>query len=329
MGACNNTAPASAPHEAAGRKQLVSSPAAACPPKAKAVAGSAGAAPLVCPFACLGCSVGFSQLQRLIDHVNGHRDGLGADLWAEVVMQAGPDALGASWGACGLLVPNTAHGRSKHLDACAACSEEVAGAVRREQGGNDSAFGALGGLTTQSLGAAVAYSDVTVGALRLTARDCGWLADTHSNVCFYMSCADGSTGDALALKQRLAGHAKVLALARRHALNAHLPVPDYAAPNCKADELVFLAFALLEGPLCVVDTVASAGSAILYTSPAKRAGSVTFVLSLPEHFQRLDGPDTTVDQLLAAAQQADPARPAAGLAPGKGGAGSLLMIKRA
>ena len=68
-----------------------------------------GAAPLVCPFVCLGCSVGFSQLQRLIDHVNGHRDGLGADLWAEVVMQAGPDALGASWGACGLLlVPNTA-----------------------------------------------------------------------------------------------------------------------------------------------------------------------------------------------------------------------------
>ncbi len=41
-----------------------------------------------------------------------------------------------------------------------------------------------------------------------------------------------------------AGHAKVLALARRHALNAHLPVPDYPAPNCKADELVFLAFAL-------------------------------------------------------------------------------------
>ena len=163
-------------------------------------------------------------------------------------MQAGPDALDASWGACGLLVPNTAHGRGKHLDGCAACSEEVAGAVRRDQGGNDSAFGALGGLTTQSLGAAVAYSDVTIGALRLTARDCGWLADTHSNVCFYMSCADGSTGDALALKQRLAGHAKVLALARRHALNAHLPVLDYPAPNCKADELVFLAFALLEGP---------------------------------------------------------------------------------
>ncbi len=67
-------------------------------------------------------------------------------------------------------------GRSKHLDACAACSEEVAGAVRREQGGNDSAFGALDGLTTLSLGATVAYSDVTVGALRLTARDWTGLA---------------------------------------------------------------------------------------------------------------------------------------------------------
>ncbi len=99
-------------------------------------------------------------------------------------MHAGPDALGTSWGACGLLVPNTAHGRGKHFDACAACSEKVAAAVRREQGGNDSAFGALGGLTTQSLGAAVAYSTVTIGSLLLTARDFGWLEDTHSNVCF-------------------------------------------------------------------------------------------------------------------------------------------------
>ncbi len=92
-------------------------------------------------------------------------------------------------------------------------------------------------------------------------------------------------------------------------------MPDYPAPNRKADDLVFLAFALLEGPLCVVDTVASAGTAILYTAPNKRAGNVTFVFSLPEHLQQLDGPDTTVVQLLAAAQQADPVRPAAGLAP--------------
>ncbi len=278
---------------------------------------SASAAQLVCPFSILGCPETFTQRQKQIDHTNGHKEAYGsdADLWCEVVLQAGLDALDADWGVCGLLIPNTAHGRKKHLDGCELCREEVAGAVRREQGGNDSAFGALSGLTTQSLGATVAHSDVTIGSLRLTARDCGWLADSHSNVCFYMSCADGSTTDALALKQRLARLAMVLAQARRHAGDAHRPVPDYAAPNCKADELVFLAFALLEGPLCVVDTVASAGSAILYTSPAKRAGNVTFVLSLPEHFQRLDGPDTTVDQLLAAAQRADPARPAAGLAP--------------
>ena len=102
--------------------------------------------------------------------------------------------------------------------------------------------------------------------------------------------------------QRLAGHAKVLALARRHALNRQLPVPDYPARSCKADELVFLAFALLVGPLGVVDTVASAGTAILYSAP-ERAGNVTFVLNLPEHFQRLDmdGPLLTVDHLLAAA----------------------------
>ena len=72
---------------------------------------------------------------------------------------------------------------------------------------------------------------------------------------------------------------------------------------------------MLEGPLCVVDSVASAGTAILYTTPAKRAGMVTFVQNVPEHFVRLDGPPTTVDQLIAAATQADPPLPAPGLAP--------------
>ncbi len=41
----------------------------------------------------------------------------------------------------------------------------------------------------------------------------------------------------------------------------------------------------------MVDTVASAGTAILYTTPAKRAGMVTFVQNVPV---RLDGPPTTV-----------------------------------
>ena len=164
-----------------------------------------------------------------------------------MVLQAGLDA---SWGACGLLIPNTQYGRSAHLSKCEACSTQVAGEARRDHGGNDSAFGALGGLTTQSLGVTVAHSDVSIGSLRLSARDCGWLADSHSNVCFYMSCADGSTTDALALKLRLAGLAMVLAQARRHAGDAHLPHVDYLARTCKPDELVFLAFAMLEGPLC-------------------------------------------------------------------------------
>ncbi len=85
-----------------------------------------------------------------------------------------------------------------------------------------------------------------------------------------LSAADGSTTDALALKQRLAGHAKVLAQARRHAGDAHLPLVDYLARSCKADELVFLAFAMLEGPICVVDTVVSVGSTP--RRPSARAG---------------------------------------------------------
>jgi hypothetical protein len=120
----------------------------------------------------------------------------------------------------GFWSPTRPMAAKKHLDSCIACREEVAGAVRRQQGGNDSAFGALSGLTTQSLGAAVAHSNVSIGSLQLSARDCGWLADSHSNVCFYMSCADGNTGDALALKQRLAGLAMVLAQARRRLLDS-------------------------------------------------------------------------------------------------------------
>jgi hypothetical protein len=122
---------------------------------------------------------------------------------------------------------------------------QVAGEARRDHGGNDSAFSALGGLTTQSLEVTVQSPDVVIGSLRLRAKDCGWLADSHFNVCFYMSCADGNPGDALALKQRLASHAMVLAQARCDAGDAHKPRIDYLALHCKADELVFLAFALL------------------------------------------------------------------------------------
>ncbi len=42
--------------------------------------------------------------------------------------------------------------------------------ARRDHGGNDSALGALGGLTTQSLGVTVTLSDVSIGSLRLLAR---------------------------------------------------------------------------------------------------------------------------------------------------------------
>ena len=171
-------------------------------------------APLRCPFSCLGCSFTSTQLQRLVDHVNTHRKDIddGGLLWVELITQA---KLNAHWCACGLLFPDTQHGRAKHLDVCESASAEVAADMRqRRDTGNDSAFsGALAGLTTQSLGAVMSGSDVTIGTLQLTARDCGSLAGSHSNVCFYMSCADGNTTDALALKQRLARLATALATA--------------------------------------------------------------------------------------------------------------------
>ena len=211
--------------------------------------------------------------------------------------------------------PQLATRRAKHLKACAQGSAEVAEAVRRAHGGNDSAFsGALAGLTTQSLGVIVQGSDVVIGSLQLTARDCGWLAGSHSNVCFYMSCTDGNTTDALALKRRLAGLATALAQARLHLFDQDR-LPDFSALSRKAEEQVFMAFAMLVGPICVVNTVASAGEAILYTVPDRMEGNVTFVTYVPEHFQRLDGPPTTVDQLRSAATQAGPVHPGPGLRP--------------
>ena len=155
------------------------------------------------------------------------------------------------WCACGLLFPDTKHGREKHLRVCERASAEVGADVRqRRDAGNDSAFsGALAGIMTQSLGVTVDGSDVTIGSLQLTARDCGWMAGSHSNVCFYMSCTDGNTTDALALKQRLASVATALAQARRHALDQDR-LPDFCALSRKAEEDVFLAFAMRVGPIC-------------------------------------------------------------------------------
>ena len=127
---------------------------------------------------------------------------------------------------------------------CEQAGADGAAAVRGAQGGNGSAFGgALAGLTSQSLDATVRGPDVFIGSLQLTARDCGWVADSHSNACFYLSCANGNSADALALKQRLAGLATTLARARRHAMDQDR-VPDFTALSRKTEEEVFLAFAM-------------------------------------------------------------------------------------
>jgi hypothetical protein len=155
----------------------------------------------------------------------------------------------------------------------------------------------------------VTLSDVSIGSLRLSARDCGWLADSHSNICFYMSCADGNTGDALALKERLAGHATVLASARRHAGDAHLPHVDYLARNCKADELVFLAFAMLEGPLCVRGRLGRGGG---QSHPLHHAGQARGHGNLrPERAGALRAARRPAHHGRPAARRRDSGRPAA------------------
>ena len=77
---------------------------------------------IACPLAGSGCTTTHakSQLQRWVDHANSHRtdsDDGGAQ-WAGLVAAACRDA-GLDVGACtcGLIFPNTKHGRKKH--ACA------------------------------------------------------------------------------------------------------------------------------------------------------------------------------------------------------------------
>jgi hypothetical protein len=63
-----------------------------------------------------------------------------------------------------MLFPNKSHGRAKHLDSCSLRREEVAGVVRRERDGNESAFtGSVAGLITQSLNVSIHGGSVTVG----------------------------------------------------------------------------------------------------------------------------------------------------------------------
>jgi hypothetical protein len=47
----------------------------------------------------LGRGETFTQRQKQIDHTNGHKEAYStdADLWCEVVFQAGLDALDSSW----------------------------------------------------------------------------------------------------------------------------------------------------------------------------------------------------------------------------------------
>ena len=74
---------------------------------------------------CFDCKFTSPQLQRLVDHVNTHRDDIddGGLLWAELITQA---QLKVHWCVCGLLFPDTQHGREKHLRTYEGASAEVA-----------------------------------------------------------------------------------------------------------------------------------------------------------------------------------------------------------
>ena len=93
---CTNANPSSASCSAArgasGSSSASSSNTGDCPSS-----GASAAGPLPCPFACLGCKFTCSQLQKWVDHANGHKPDLSlhddSALWAELVWQAKLDEV--------------------------------------------------------------------------------------------------------------------------------------------------------------------------------------------------------------------------------------------
>ena len=265
---------------------------------------------LLCALAGFGCTVTCprSQLQRWVEHANTHSRDFDDDgaLWAGLVFAACEEKkLAAEPCVCGLFYPSTQHGRRTHRAVCAAASGQDA-ADSALGGAHASAYsGAFAGITTQGFGADVRESEVAIGALLLRAVERGATAGAHSLACFYLSCRSGDPVEAIALKDLIADAASALARARKPGCGK-----SFAGLSMMAEEEVFLAFALLVGPLCVVHTAARAGpQGVLYLAPGKTDGPVTFVLYRPGHFQELDGRPTSVEQLRSAATQMGPPLP--------------------
>ena len=114
---------------------------------------------IACPLAGSGCTTTHpkSQLQRWVDHANSHRtdsDDGGAQ-WAGLVAAACRDA-GLDVGACtcGLIYPNTKHGRSKH--ACAPAIDDDSKDAALGAAAHRDALAAIITTFTQVLGSAPA-----------------------------------------------------------------------------------------------------------------------------------------------------------------------------
>jgi hypothetical protein len=102
----------------------------------------------------------------------------------------------------------------------------------------------------------------------------------HSNACFYLACASGVDGQALALKQDLAPLATTYSKAW-----ATFKAPiNFSGVATLADVEIFFVFAQLVGPICVANR--SAGKAVIYRHP-ERPGAICYLHLRGNHFTRL------------------------------------------
>jgi len=239
-----------------------------------------------CPFSSLlPCEFAHqphTQLQRWVEHVNGHAgpQGVGDDLWFDFVHEALTRRQllsSVSFCPCGRFVPNTEYGKLRHGRVCKVMFRDlsdVRGSSLPEE---------FRSLSVRAFGATMDNGRIACGRFALSIIDHGAKAGRHRNACFYLACTGGDHSQALALKSSLVLRANGLARERGRVI-------DYGGPCTMAEDEVILSFARDVRPVVVLsEQLADSGTlhGLLYASSASPTGPITFVYYRNLHYCEL------------------------------------------
>ena len=146
-----------------------------------------------CPFSSLlPCEFAHqphTQLQRWVEHVNGHAgpQGVGDDLWFDFVHEALTRRQllsSVSFCPCGRFVPNTEYGKLRHGRVCKVMFRDlsdVRGSSLPEE---------FRSLSVRAFGATMDNGRIACGRFALSIIDHGAKAGRHRNACFYLAPAE-------------------------------------------------------------------------------------------------------------------------------------------